>query len=215
MFVCLTIYRKRKIANITTTTNTTNIENEKQKRKQKQKRNKNKNIILMQMSPKHFVKRVEIKTKINSSLLFLNNNKNKKNKKKLCTLNRRTIKDFLFKNERNNFEYFLYYISHFSWNFKSQFVELSKASLEGRGRKEEGFFAAQAAQLFMQTTMQYGSCQDTPFNRKTLFDAVHLPTPHFPAPPCCSAPYEKYATTAEEMKNKLQRMRVSHVISGL
>lgn len=66
----------------------------------------------------------------------------------------------------------------------------------------------------MQTTMQYGSCQDTPFNRKTLFDAVHLPA-RIPPPPCCSAPYEKYATTAEEMKNKLQRMRVSHVISGL
>lgn len=61
------------------------------------------------MSPKHFVKRIEMKTKMNSSLLFLNK---KKNKKKLCTLNRRTIKDFLFKNKRNNFEhfYFIYLI---------------------------------------------------------------------------------------------------------
>lgn len=31
------------------------------------------------MSPKHFVKRIEMKTKMNSSLLFLNKKKNKKN----------------------------------------------------------------------------------------------------------------------------------------
>lgn len=102
----------------------------------------------------------------------------------------------------------VFFVFFFSRNWKSQFVEFSRASLE----KEEASLEHKLLNYLCRLQCNTAAARTRPSIGKP-FDAVHLPS--LPASPCCSAPYEKYATTAEEMKNKLQRMRVSHVISGL
>lgn len=146
---------------------------QRQKSKHKQKHNPHANVV----KTFYETKKKTQKRKLNKNKfeIVVLKQQQQHQQQQLCTLNRRTIKDFLFKNEKKVF------FCSFSCKWKSQFVEFSRASLEMEKKKEKKE-AAEASQLFMQTTMQYGSCQDSPFNRKTLStqSTCHLPL-HPPA----------------------------------